>query len=201
MLRVRDIIQQQVDARRRARGNILDFEVKGPWKPNMAVANEYGNGNELTGAHADVLTYIGPRPIIASLSLGAGRIFRIKSIPRDGFPVKTFNINLPHNSLLIMFPPLQEEYKHEVPKQTFVTLHPLSGEARYNLTFRMYRKDYKNPPRCRCGEETATELKPVFKSDNVGRYYWYCVYGKPPKGCGFFKWWDPAEHEPHQSNA
>jgi alkylated DNA repair dioxygenase AlkB len=46
-------------------------------------------------------------PTIASLTLGAERIFRIKKIVSDDNEPSTFDISLPHNSLLIMLPPFQ----------------------------------------------------------------------------------------------
>ncbi|KAJ3090142.1 hypothetical protein HK102_004573 [Quaeritorhiza haematococci] len=94
------------------------LEISGRWKPNFAAANCYLHGDEAVGAHSDKLTYIGPRPIIGSLTLGACRTFRIRRLAEPtGLPGQTFNINLPHNSLLVMLPPLQEHYRHEVPKQ------------------------------------------------------------------------------------
>ena len=90
--------------------------------------------------HADKLTQLGPRPIIASLSLGATRTFRLRYVadgskqqskasinaasedgqtPRDSSndssrEVKQVDITLPHNTLVIMWPPTQEEWRHEV---------------------------------------------------------------------------------------
>jgi alkylated DNA repair dioxygenase AlkB len=65
-------------------------------------------------------------PIIASLSLGAERLFRMRR--KDGEIV--FAKKLPHGSLLIMAGDTQKHFRHEVPKQAGV-----SG-PRINLTFR-----------------------------------------------------------------
>lgn len=40
------------------------------WRANVAAANCYEGGNENVGPHSDHLTYLGPYPTIASLSLG-----------------------------------------------------------------------------------------------------------------------------------
>lgn len=41
------------------------------WKANVAASNCYEGGQESVGFHSDQLTYLGPYPTIASLSLGA----------------------------------------------------------------------------------------------------------------------------------
>jgi hypothetical protein len=107
-----------------------------------------------------------------------------------------------------MFPPTQELYKHEVPACHWkdITRHPVCGEARYNLTFRLYRDEYANPPKCKCG--VPVELKPVLKrkmngeggmgkdggggESGYGQYYYTCVRGRPPGGCGLFEWLHPS---------
>jgi alkylated DNA repair dioxygenase AlkB len=109
------------------------------WAPTYALANLYSHGQESVGSHSDRLTALGPLPTIASLSLGTTRTFRLH--PADaavataaaaaaaavgcsasssagnggGAPrVTSVDIPLPHNSLLIMWPPTQEEWLHEV---------------------------------------------------------------------------------------
>ncbi|KAI8851131.1 hypothetical protein BC829DRAFT_127078 [Chytridium lagenaria] len=144
---VRDMVQKEVQR----------LGIEG-WCSNAMVANEYRHGKEVTGAHTDKLTYLGPLPTIASVTLGAGRIFRIKRVPRPNGPSpQTYNVLLPHRSLLVMLPPMQEEYKHEIPPQKTVITHHISGEARYNLTFRMYRDDFRDPPSCKCNVTARIE--------------------------------------------
>ena len=48
------------------------------WMPSLALANRYANGDQHVGFHSDFLLELGPRPIIAGLSLGATRPFRLK---------------------------------------------------------------------------------------------------------------------------
>lgn len=63
---------------------------------------------------------------IASVSLGAKRLFRLKAL--NG-PV-VYAERLPHGSLLIMAGQTQKNFKHEVPKE------PEVDQPRINLTFR-----------------------------------------------------------------
>ena len=65
-------------------------------------------------------------PVIASVSLGAERLFRLKA--QNGTIV--FTEKLPPGSLLIMAGQTQKNFKHEVPKE------PAVAEPRINLTFR-----------------------------------------------------------------
>jgi alkylated DNA repair dioxygenase AlkB len=65
-------------------------------------------------------------PVIASVSLGAERLFRLKR--KNGYVA--FSERLPHGSLLIMAGNTQEHFKHEVPKE------PGVSQPRINLTFR-----------------------------------------------------------------
>jgi len=98
---------------------------------NAALCNLYRNGNDSVGLHSDAEPEMGP--VIASVSLGAGRLFRLKG--PDGTIV--FAEQLPHGSLLIMAGTTQRDFKHEVPKE------PDICHARINLTFR--RIDHRAP--------------------------------------------------------
>ena len=91
---------------------------------NAVLCNLYRNGDDSVGLHADAEPEMGP--VIASLSLGATRLFRLKA--KDGAVV--FSEPLPGGSLFIMAGETQKNFKHEVPKEPRVT-HP-----RINLTFR-----------------------------------------------------------------
>ena len=91
---------------------------------NAVLINLYKNGNDSVGLHADAEPEMGP--VIASVSLGAERLFRLKG--NDGAVV--FSERLPHGSLLIMAGNTQKNFKHEVPKEPAIAL------PRINLTFR-----------------------------------------------------------------
>jgi alkylated DNA repair dioxygenase AlkB len=91
---------------------------------NATLCNLYRDGNDSVGLHADAEPEMGP--VIASVSLGAERLFRLKR--KDG--AVAFAKTLPHGSLLIMAGKTQKNFKHEVPKE------PGSTQPRINLTFR-----------------------------------------------------------------
>src|SRR5215469_4492431 len=82
---------------------------------NAALCNLYRNGNDSVGLHSDAEPEMGP--IIASVSLGTDRLFRLKG--NDG--TLLFAERLPHGSLLIMAGATQKNFKHEAPKEPHVT--------------------------------------------------------------------------------
>ena len=91
---------------------------------NAVLCNLYRDGNDSVGLHADAEPEMGP--VIASLSLGATRTFRL----REKGGAVAFSERLPGGSLLIMAGQTQKNFKHEVPKEPRVT------QPRINLTFR-----------------------------------------------------------------
>ena len=91
---------------------------------NAVLCNLYRDGNDSVGLHADAEPEMGP--VIASLSLGTTRLFRLRA--KDG--AVAFSERLPGGSLLIMAGQTQKNFKHEVPKEPRVT------QPRINLTFR-----------------------------------------------------------------
>jgi|SRR5438552_1983683 len=98
---------------------------------NAVLCNLYRDGNDSVGLHADAEPEMGP--VIASVSLGAERLFRLKR--KNGSVA--FSKRLPHGSLLIMAGRVQKHFEHEVPKEPGVT------QPRINLTFR--RIEHKQP--------------------------------------------------------
>jgi len=91
---------------------------------NAVLCNLYQNGNDSVGLHADAEPEMGP--VIASVSLGAERLFRLKG--KNG--AVAFAERLAHGSLFIMAGKTQKNFKHELPKEPDVAL------PRINLTFR-----------------------------------------------------------------
>jgi alkylated DNA repair dioxygenase AlkB len=91
---------------------------------NAVLCNLYRDGNDSVGLHADAEPEMGP--VIASLSLGAARVFRLKQ--SNG--ALAFSERLPHGSLLIMAGTTQKNFKHEIPKEHGI------NQSRINLTFR-----------------------------------------------------------------
>ncbi|KAK9829720.1 hypothetical protein WJX72_007524 [[Myrmecia] bisecta] len=262
------------------------------WQASYALANLYKDGYENVGLHADRLTNLGPRPIIASLSLGATRTFRIKrTVPaqhaapapraersistarhpsqdtpadiadssnpiaaagvalhatplssdsqasnvspelrqhsnpevrktsaelatgqatqlQQGMPscdlhdaeITSVDIELRHNTLLVMCPPCQEEWHHSVVRTSKpVPRHPVSGATRINLTFRKLKPDWASrAPQCRCGKPAIMKAamgKAQRQSSHPRgtapllrhRYYYACDSTQGP-GCGFWQW-------------
>ncbi|HEX8896203.1 MAG TPA: alpha-ketoglutarate-dependent dioxygenase AlkB [Terriglobales bacterium] len=94
---------------------------------NAVLCNLYRDGHDSVSLHADAEPEMGP--VIASVSLGAERLFRLKG--QNGAVV--FADRLPHGSLFLMAGETQKNYKHEVPKEPDVT------QPRINLTFRQIR--------------------------------------------------------------
>ncbi|CAJ1349485.1 unnamed protein product [Effrenium voratum] len=168
------------------------------WEPNFAVANLYKDKEDFLGAHSDPVESIGPWAIIASLTFGAARLFRMKPvgpIRAEGGRVTSFSVRLPHNSLLVCWEGFQEFWRHEVPKDNGLKCHPISGSSRLNFTFRKSVGSVAaRKPFCHCGRKA--DLKPVLKaSRNRGRYFWSCRNPRVKmKGtyrtCDFFKWDD-----------
>lgn len=93
---------------------------------NFVLLNRYRDGADSMGWHADDETELGPHPVIASLSLGSSRRFKLRR--RDRGAAK--DIDLPGGSLLIMYGASQRCWHHCVPKTA------RSVGQRINLTFR-----------------------------------------------------------------
>jgi alkylated DNA repair dioxygenase AlkB len=99
---------------------------------NSVLANLYRNGHDSMGWHSDNESELGQQPVIASLSLGAVRRFRLKPRRADGAR-DIHAIELGHGSLLRMAGDTQRLYLHDLPK-TSASVGP-----RLNLTFRQLR--------------------------------------------------------------
>ncbi|KAI9847610.1 MAG: hypothetical protein M1837_002184 [Sclerophora amabilis] len=84
---VRTAVNAEISKRIRTHypgGKKLKHQSPLEWLPNAAFVNCYNGGGESVGYHTDELTYLGPRAVIGSLSLGVSREFRIRRIvPRD----------------------------------------------------------------------------------------------------------------------
>ncbi|MDX5516393.1 MULTISPECIES: alpha-ketoglutarate-dependent dioxygenase AlkB family protein [Stenotrophomonas] len=94
---------------------------------NSVLLNRYRDGDDGMGWHSDNEPELGPAPVIASLSLGAGRRFLLRR--RDDHAKKA-EVLLDHGDLLVMGGQTQRHYQHSLPKSA----RPLA--ERLNLTFR-----------------------------------------------------------------
>jgi alkylated DNA repair dioxygenase AlkB len=92
--------------------------------------NNYRNGRDSNGWHADNEKELGRNPIIASVSFGAERVFQMK---HNTIKDLKQNIILEHGSLLLMQGTTQHFWKHQIPKTS-----KLIGK-RINLTFRIIK--------------------------------------------------------------
>ncbi len=94
---------------------------------NSCLANLYRDGSDSMGYHSDDEPELGPRPTIASVSLGAPRQFVLRHrTTRD-----RWSWALGSGDLLVMRNESQSNYAHAVPKTRRLT------GARMNLTFRL----------------------------------------------------------------
>lgn len=209
MRKVSEKVQEAVNTeiQRRIRnfyptGKKLRFQSPSTWTPNAAFVNCYDGGAETVGYHSDQLTYLGPRAVIGSLSLGVAREFRVRRIvPRDTVDQLSdkaaadtqgqISIHLPHNSLLVMHAEMQEEWKHAIAPASAIDPHPIAGNKRLNVTYRCY-KESLHPlytPRCKCGVPTVLRCVQK-KTENRGKYMWMChsAYTPGQKGCNYFSW-------------
>jgi len=96
---------------------------------NSVLANLYRDGSDSMGWHSDDEPELGAEPVIASLSFGAARRFRLR--PRRTKQV-ALAIDLASGSLLVMRGATQRLYHHDLPKTA-------RAGARINLTFRTIR--------------------------------------------------------------
>ncbi|WP_137172616.1 alpha-ketoglutarate-dependent dioxygenase AlkB [Massilia sp. HP4] len=93
---------------------------------NSVLLNYYRNERDSMGMHSDDEPELGPRPAIASLSLGAARTFILKHKHNK----KTVRVDLTDGSLLLMSGETQKYWLHGINKMTRAL------QARVNLTFR-----------------------------------------------------------------
>ncbi len=184
-------------------GKKLMYQSPQQWLPNAAFVNQYAGGNESVGYHSDQLTYLGPRAVIGSISLGVAREFRVRKIVARDDEDATINkdqradaegqiaIHLPHNSLLVMHAEMQEEWKHSIHPAPVIDPHPIAGNKRINITYRHYRESFhpRYTPICKCKIKCVLRCVQR-KKENRGRYMWMCHAGNSPgnEGCTFFQW-------------
>lgn len=94
---------------------------------DSVLANLYRDGSDAMGWHSDDEPELGEAPVIASVSLGATRRFRLRA--RDESRT-TLDLELAHGSLLRMAGATQRHYQHALPRSLRV------HAPRLNLTFR-----------------------------------------------------------------
>jgi alkylated DNA repair dioxygenase AlkB len=93
-----------------------------------ALLNLYRDGRDAVGWHRDKEHHWGAEPVIASLSLGAERIFQFRNYPEKNIMK---SVSLTPGSLLIMRGASQKSWEHRLAKTT-KRIGP-----RLNITFRV----------------------------------------------------------------
>ncbi len=96
---------------------------------NSCLANLYRDGTDSVGYHSDDEPELGPRPTIASISLGDRRRFMLRHRTTGA----RWSWDLGEGDLLVMRDESQSDYAHAVPK----TSRPVG--PRMNLTFRRFQ--------------------------------------------------------------
>lgn len=94
---------------------------------NSVLLNQYRDGSDSNGWHADNEPELGKNPPIASISLGGERYFHFK---HRTLANQRYKIKLGHGSLLIMGGEFQHHWVHQIPKTK------KKVEQRINLTYR-----------------------------------------------------------------
>ncbi len=103
---------------------------------NSCFCNLYRHGHDMCGWHSDVHPQLGRNPPVASVSLGAVRVFEFR---RKNGPANFIRFPLFPGSLLVMEGATQEDWLHCLPRD------PNCKEERVNLTFRiMYAMNKRN---------------------------------------------------------
>jgi alkylated DNA repair dioxygenase AlkB len=95
---------------------------------NSVLLNYYRNHRDSMGLHSDDEPELGPRPVIASLSLGEERALVLKHKTKAA--VRPVRLKLESGSLLLMKGDTQRNWKHGIEKEA----RPCG--PRVNLTFR-----------------------------------------------------------------
>lgn len=100
---------------------------------NSVLANCYRDGGDGVGWHADDERELGQDPLIASVSLGASRVFSLKpkSAHLDNASLKKRDLLLCHGDLLLMSGATQKFWQHALMKDKH------APDKRINLTYRL----------------------------------------------------------------
>lgn len=94
------------------------------------LVNLYRHGNDSVSWHCDDEPGLGTNPVIASISLGASRTFKLRNLADK--TIKK-DLMLENGSLLVMQGETQHKWEHHVPKE------PNEVNPRINLTFRIIK--------------------------------------------------------------
>lgn len=96
-------------------------------KFNSALINYYRTGSDSMGWHRDNEPELGSKPVIASISFGDCRLFKIRHYFNK---ISAMDLNLEHGDLLVMAGEMQTYWEHSLPKTRKMKM------PRINITFR-----------------------------------------------------------------
>jgi len=102
-------------------------------KFNAVLLNLYRNGRDSVAWHSDKTDKSGINPIIASVTFGETRLFRLRHKARKDIP--QVEIPLHHGSFILMAGTTNSFWEHQVPKTAKDVL------PRINLTFRRVSRE------------------------------------------------------------
>jgi alkylated DNA repair dioxygenase AlkB len=95
--------------------------------------NRYRDGRDSVAWHGDHDGTGDPRKVVASLSLGATRVFDLRPKRESGVRPRTIAVEVAHGDLIVMAGETQRNWEHRVRKD------PSVHDERINLTFRQHR--------------------------------------------------------------
>ncbi|GAQ09915.1 alpha-ketoglutarate-dependent dioxygenase alkB homolog 2 [Aspergillus lentulus] len=95
---------------------------------NFCLVNYYATGDDSISYHSDDERFLGPKPCIASLSLGAKRDFLMKHKAAEGVEAAPVKMALADGDMVVMRGETQANWLHSIPKRR--GSRDLSGDER-----------------------------------------------------------------------
>ena len=99
---------------RAVRGLAARVSAELQWHTNFVLVNRYRSGEDHLGWHSDDERDLGAAPVVATVSIGAPRTFRMAA-RRRGSP--NHDVVLEDGSLFLMWGRSQSDYRHCVPRR------------------------------------------------------------------------------------
>lgn len=103
-------------------------------KFNGILVNRYNNGAEYLSSHSDSEKGLDRNKMVAGLSFGCTRIFRIR---KKGTKEKVLDVPLNSRMLYVMDGEFQKEYTHEIPIQKKIKEPRISLTHTFNLNIHL----------------------------------------------------------------
>lgn len=100
---------------------------------NGVLVNYYADGTDYISPHSVDERGLATGGIVAAISLGGGRKFRVREKVKGGRGSIIADVRTAHGQLLVMEGAFQREFTHEIPRES-------TGKARFSLTFRTHKE-------------------------------------------------------------